>query len=76
MMLMSAGTVSAYVRDDAGSPVSLLGDGTNKLTLVSGAGFVLPYNPLGWLETTSGEGLQLNLSAAIGVAGCLSYIEV
>lgn len=76
LFMMSAGTVNAYIRDDAGTPVNLIGDGTNKLTLVSGSGFVLPHNPLGWCETTSGEGLQLNLSAAIGIAGCLTYVEV
>lgn len=76
LFMMSAGTVNAYIRDDAGTPINLIGDATNKLTLVSGSGFVLPHNPLGWTETTSGEGLQLNLSAAIGVAGCLSYVEV
>lgn len=76
LFMMSAGTVNAYIRDDAGTPVNLIGDATNKLTLVSSSGFVLPHNPLGWCETTSGEGLQLNLSAAIGVAGCLTYVEV
>lgn len=76
LFMMATGTVNAYIRDDAGTPVNLIGDATNKLTLVSGSGFVLPHNPLGWTETTSGEGLQLNLSAAIGVAGCLTYVEV
>jgi hypothetical protein len=76
LFMMSAGTVSAYIRDDAGTPVNLIGDATNKLTLEAGSGFVLNHNPVGWIETTSGEGLQLNLSGAIGVAGCLTYIEV
>lgn len=76
LFLMSTGTVNAYIRDDAASPIDLIGDATNKLTLTAGAGFVLPPNPLGWAETTSGEGLQLNLSAAIGVAGCITYVEV
>lgn len=76
LFLSASGAVNAYFRDDAGSPVNLIGDGTNKLTLTSASGFVLPPSPYGWQETTSGEGLQLNLSAAVGVAGSLIYVEV
>jgi hypothetical protein len=76
LFLSASGTVNAYFRDDAGSPVNLIGDGTNKITLSAASGFVLPPSPYGWQETTSGEGLQLNLSSAVGVAGSLIYVEV
>lgn len=36
----------------------------------------LGYNPLGWLETASGEALNLNLSAAVAVGGMITYVEV
>lgn len=39
-------------------------------------GEVLPYNPLGWFETISGEALDINLSGAVAVGGHLTYIEV
>jgi hypothetical protein len=34
------------------------------------------FNPLGWFETTAGEALDLNLSAAVAVGGTLVYVEV
>jgi hypothetical protein len=39
-------------------------------------GVANPYNPLGLLETASGEALVLNLSAAVAVGGHLTYVEV
>lgn len=39
-------------------------------------GFVLPFNPQGWFETTSGALLNLNLSGAVAVGGCLLYQEI
>lgn len=39
-------------------------------------GFVLPFNPLGWFETAATTLLNLNLSAANAVGGCLTYVEV
>jgi len=39
-------------------------------------GFVLPYSPVGWLETIAGEALDLNLSGNVAVGGVLVYLEV
>lgn len=39
-------------------------------------GVSLPFNPTGWFETASGQLLNLNLDAAIGAYGSLSYIAV
>jgi hypothetical protein len=39
-------------------------------------GFSMSYNPAGWFETTSNTLLNLNLSGAVAVGGCLTYIEV
>jgi hypothetical protein len=36
----------------------------------------LPYNKLGWFETGVSALLNLNLSGAIPVGGCITYIEV
>lgn len=44
--------------------------------LVANAGFVLPYNPVGWFETVSSAGLYLNLSASVAVGGHITYILV
>jgi hypothetical protein len=53
--------------------------GTDKTGLiygVTGVPFILPYNKLGWFETAASALLNLNLSAAVAVGGCLTYIEV
>lgn len=42
----------------------------------AGTGVVLPYNPVGWFETTAGEDLQINLSGAVAVGGHITYVEV
>jgi hypothetical protein len=46
------------------------------MNLVANTGFVLPHNPFGWFETAAGTLLNLELSAAVSVDGCLTYIEV
>jgi hypothetical protein len=47
-----------------------------KYIAAAGGGICAPFNPGGWLETASGEALNLNLSGAVAVGGELSYIEV
>jgi hypothetical protein len=39
-------------------------------------GLVLPYNPVGWFQTLSGESLDINLSIGVAIGGCLSYVWV
>lgn len=46
------------------------------LDLTTNSGFTLPFNPVGWFETASGELLNLILDAAINVGGGLVYVEV
>jgi hypothetical protein len=74
VFLMAAADVDAYFVDGANG--AICGDGTNSLDLTANSGFVLPFNPVGWFETASGQSLDLNLGGAIRVAGCLTYIEV
>lgn len=49
---------------------------TGQMQPTQGGGFVLPYNPVGWFETLSGELLNLELSGAQSVDGVLVYVEV
>lgn len=43
----------------------------------SGDGEVLPFNPIGWFQTLSGEALDINLSAgSVYVGGHITYIVV
>jgi hypothetical protein len=51
-------------------------DLTGLAYLAANGGYVLPYNPLGWFQTVSGEALDINLSGAVAVGGCLTYVTV
>jgi len=75
----SATAVSLYFNDGT---ASLFGGASNKATIQSTgesgpSGFVLPYNPAGWMETAAAtRALNLNLSAAVAVMGSVQYVEV
>lgn len=53
---------------------------SNKTGLIycaaAGDGMVMPFNPLGWFDTTSGEALDINLSGAVAVDGYLLYVSL
>lgn len=66
--LVAAGTVN--VRFESGAGGTAL---TGQMNLVANTGFVLPFNPLGWFETAANTLLNLELSAAVSVDGCLTY---
>lgn len=67
IFLLTAAAVDFTFRSGATDISGLLvWDGASK-------GFVMPFNPKGWMHTKSGEPLNLNLSAAVGVGGTLQY---
>lgn len=76
--LFASGAVDVYFNDGT---ANLLG-GTRKVKLdntgaVGAGGLVLQQNLTGWFETADvNRPLNLNLSGAVGVAGCLTYVEV
>ncbi|ANS05114.1 glycoprotein repeat domain-containing protein [uncultured Mediterranean phage] len=72
LFMISAGTVTARL-ESTDSDGTLL---TGQMNLVVNSGFTLPFNPVGWFETAAGELLNLELSAAVSVDGCLVYVEV
>ena len=70
--LVAAGETT--VRFETGSSGTAL---TGQMALVANTGFVLPFNPYGWIETgTANTLLNLELSAAVSVAGVLLYAEI
>jgi len=71
VMMVSAGTVTARFESGAGGTAL-----TGQMNLIANSGFTLPYNPAGWFETVDNTLLNLELSAAISVDGCFSYVEV
>lgn len=68
LFLIAGGTVNARF-ESAASGTAL----TGQMQLTAQAGFVLPFNPIGWFETVAGELLNLELSGAISVDGSLVY---
>lgn len=71
VMLVASGTVN--VRFESAADGTAL---TGQMQLTAQAGFTLPFSPVGWFETVAEELLNLELSGATSVDGCLVYIEV
>lgn len=69
--LVAAGAVN--VRFESGAGGTAL---TGQMNLAANGGFVLPFNPAGWFETAAGSLLNLELSGAVSVDGCLVYQEL
>lgn len=69
--LIAAGTVNTRFESGAGGTAL-----SGQMNLVVNTGFVLPFNPVGWLETASNTLLNLELSAAVSCDGLLVYVEV
>lgn len=68
---IAAGAVNVRFEDGA-SGTAL----TGQMNLTTNSGFVIPFNPGGWFETSANTLLNLELSAAISVDGAITYIEV
>lgn len=71
--LSSAGDVDVKFRSKT-TPTPA--DITGLIYLAEHMGAVGPYAPTGHFETIAGEGLVINLSAAVACGGYLTYIEV
>lgn len=70
------GGTAISLRNGTGS--YLFGSGTagQQVVLVAGSGFILPYSPVGWLETSAGDSLVIESSIATALAGTIVYVEV
>lgn len=71
LFYIAAGTVNTRFESATGGTAL-----TGQMNHVASSGVSLSFNETGWFETIAGELLNLELSAAISVDGCLSYIEV
>jgi len=75
--ILASAAVNAYFHDSAGTPVALIGDGTNKLVFSSTTTMGLDTSdPDGITCTTVSTGLVLNLSGTVSCAGFITYYEV
>ena len=71
LAMMAAAAVNAKFQDGASGT-----DLTGLFYPAANGGFVLPFNPQGWFETTAATLLNINLSGAVAVGGCLLYQEI
>lgn len=71
LFLVAAGAVNARFESGAGGSAL-----SGQMNLTTNSGFCLPFNPAGWFETAANTLLNLELSGAVSVDGCLTYIEV
>jgi hypothetical protein len=74
LLAIAADNVALYLKSSGGGVI--FGGETNKISLAKHGGFVLPFNPVGWMQTDEGEGLVVNLGGAVAFAGGLVYVEV
>lgn len=72
LMAVMTGTATT-IRFESGASGTAL---TGQMQPTQGGGFVMPYNPVGWIETASGELLNLELGGAVSVDGVLVYTLV
>ncbi len=70
LFAIAAGAVSATLKSHTDVAI------TGAMPLAANVPLVLPFNPVGYMETAVAKLLNLDLSAAILVAGGLIYIEV
>lgn len=75
LMLIAGAAGNIYFTSDSGGTV-IFGGSTNKIQLAANGGFVLPFNPVGWFETTADQDIVMNASSTGPFSGGLVYIEV
>lgn len=55
---------------------STAGDLTGLMYFAANGGIVLPHNERGWFATTANEALNINLSGAVAVGGCIHWVKI
>jgi len=71
VLVMTGTAVTARFEDGTGGTAL-----TGQMQQSQGNSIVLPFNPVGWFETTAATLLNLELSGAQSVDGCIVYVEV
>lgn len=71
LFLVTAGAVT--VRFESGAGGTAL---TGQMNIAASGGFVLPFSPVGWMETATSTLLNMELSGATSCDGALVYVEV
>lgn len=76
MSVIAEATAGFYLQDAGGDSNNLMGDSTNPVEVAPRGGFVLPYNPVGWTETSASAAFQIVPNVATSIAGMIVYVEV
>ena len=71
LFMVASGDVLARFEDGAGGTAL-----SGQMDLTANSGFTLPFNPVGWFETTANTLLNLELDGAVSCDGSLVYVEV
>jgi hypothetical protein len=71
LFIVASAVVTARFESGAGGTAL-----TGQMILAENGGFSLPFNPVGWFQTAASTLLNLELSGAVSVDGCLTYVEV
>jgi hypothetical protein len=71
LFLVAAAAVT--VRFESGTGGTAL---TGQMNIAANQGFVLPFSPIGWFQTAANTLLNLELSSATSVDGCLVYTVI
>jgi hypothetical protein len=76
LAIIAGAAGNIYFTSAAGGTV-IFGGSTNKIQLAANGGFVLPFNPVGWMENSStNQLLNMNASSTGPFSGGLVYVEV
>jgi hypothetical protein len=70
MFIVVAGATTVQFQSNTTSNVS------GAMSFATNGGISLPFNPVGWFQTNTGEGLNHVLGTSVGFAGGLTYITV
>lgn len=71
-LFLTGTTAAGTVKFQSGGSSDL----TGAMTLAAGGQITMGFNPAGWFQTVAGEKLNMVLSSAGQVSGCLAYQEV
>ena len=71
LFMVAAGSV--VVRFEDGIAGTAL---TGQMNLTTNSGFTLPFNPVGWFETSVNTLLNMELDTTVSVDGSIVYVEI
>jgi len=75
MALVASTATGLHITDGPSGP-GIYASSAFTSQFAANGGIVLPFNPLGWFQTTSGSAVVFNISATSSIGGSLTYVQV